>query len=80
MDRIWTAILMVALSAAATAEENLYVCDASTILELSEAGTLENTDFAKAISMHQARFAVDRNSGVAAGALLPRSMLKTVGS
>jgi hypothetical protein len=67
MDRIWTTLLMVIIAAASIAEENLYICDASTTLELSEAGTLENSDFAKAISMHQARFAVDRKSGIVAG-------------
>jgi hypothetical protein len=67
MDRISTAILMLVLAAACLAEENLYVCDASTIMELSEGGTLEHSDFAKAIAMHQARFAVDRNSGIVAG-------------
>jgi hypothetical protein len=67
MDRISTAILMLVLAAACLAEENLYVCDASTIMDLSEGGTLEHSDFAKAIAMHQARFAVDRNSGIVAG-------------
>lgn len=67
MDRIWTAIFILVLAASCPAEENLYVCDALTILELSEAGALEQSDFAKAIAMHQSRFAVDRKTGIVAG-------------
>jgi len=67
MDRICTALLALGLATACLANENLYVCDASTVRELGESGELENSDFAKAIEMHQARFAVDRKTGVVAG-------------
>ncbi len=67
MDRIRTAVFMLVLTSACFAEENLYVCDTLTVLELNEGGALEHSDFAKAMAMHQSRFAVDRKSGVVAG-------------
>ena len=67
MDRIWTAVFMLVLTSACFAEENVYVCDTLTVLELNEGGALEHSDFAKAMAMHQSRFAVDRKSGVVAG-------------
>ena len=63
-------ILLASLSAlcvAAQAGEELYVCQALTVLELGEDGALTHSDFAKAIAMHQSEFAVDRKSGVVAG-------------
>lgn len=67
MDRIWTAVFTLALAAACLADDDLYVCDALTVLELNETGALEHTDFAKALAMHQSHFAVDRKTGVVAG-------------
>ena len=67
MDRICTALLALGLATACLANENLYVCDALTVRELGESGELENSDFAKAIEMHQSRFAVDRKTGIVAG-------------
>lgn len=62
----WTIILMIAVSTA-TAKDELYVCQALSVLELGEDGALVHSDFAKAIAMHQSEFAVDRKTGVVAG-------------
>ena len=62
----WTVILMIVLSTA-SAKDELYVCQALSVLELGEDGVLTDSDFAKAIAMHQSEFAVDRKSGVVAG-------------
>jgi hypothetical protein len=67
MDRIWIALFTLVLATPCLADENLYVCEALTVLELNETGALEYSDFAKAIAMHQSRFAVDRKTGVVAG-------------
>lgn len=67
MDRIWIALLTLVLATPCLAEENLYVCNALTVLELNEEGALVHSDFAKALAMHQSRFAVDRKTGVVAG-------------
>jgi hypothetical protein len=64
MYRIWTALLALGLATSCLADENLYVCDALTVLELSESGALEHSNFAKAIAMHQSRFAVDRKTEI----------------
>ena len=67
MERIGIAIFTLVLATTCFADENLYVCNALTVLELSESGALEHSDFAKALAMHQSRFAVDRKTGVVAG-------------
>ena len=54
-------------SATVYADENLYVCDALSVLEINDAGALEHSNFAKAVAMHQSRFAVDRKTGIVAG-------------
>jgi hypothetical protein len=41
-----------------------YVCQTKQVLELTDAGDLEETNYAKAIGMHQGRFAVDRRTGI----------------
>ena len=51
----------------AFAKEELYVCQALSVLELGDDGALSHSNFAKAIAMHQAEFAVDRKTGVVAG-------------
>lgn len=63
---VWLVFLMI-LASGASAKDGLYVCDALSVLELGEDGALAYSDFAKAIAMHQSKFAVDRKSGVVAG-------------
>ena len=41
-----------------------YVCDARQVLELADDGTLAESDFAKAMMMYEARFAIDRRTGL----------------
>ena len=63
-------ILLASLSlfcCALFAGDELYVCEALSVLELGDDGALAHSDFAKAIAMHQSEFAVDRKSGVVAG-------------
>jgi hypothetical protein len=67
MTKIHFILLSLLFASASNAEENLYVCNALSVLELSESGALEHTDYAKALAMHQSRFAVDRKSGIVAG-------------
>ena len=67
MVRIVAAGITLLIASVCFAEENLYVCNAQTVLELSESGALEHSDFAKALAMHQSRFAVDRKTGVVEG-------------
>lgn len=67
MNRICVFIVLCALASLAHADEHLYVCNAQTVSELNEAGELASTNFAKALAMHQARFAVNRKTGVVAG-------------
>lgn len=67
MTKIHFILLSLLFASASNAEENLYVCKALSVLELSESGALEHTDYAKALAMHQSRFAVDRKSGIVAG-------------
>lgn len=67
MDRIWTAVFTLLLATSSFADENIYVCDALTVLELNESGALEHSDFARALAMHQSHFAVDRKTGIVAG-------------
>jgi hypothetical protein len=67
MDRIWTAVFTLMLATSCLASEDLYVCDALTVLELNDSGALEHTDYAAALGMHQSHFAVDRKTGVVAG-------------
>lgn len=67
MYRISIALCALLLASVCQAEENLYVCDALSVLELTDSGELEPSNFAKAIAMHQSRFAVDRKTGVVAG-------------
>jgi hypothetical protein len=67
MTRIYFIFLAIIFATPGYAEENLYVCDALSVLELSESGALEHTDYAKALAMHQSRFAVDRKTGIVAG-------------
>jgi len=67
MDRISLALLALCLALPCMAEEHLFVCDTVSVSELGGSGELESTDFAKAIAMHQSRFAVDRKTGIVAG-------------
>ena len=53
--------------AAIQAEESFYVCEALNVSELNNAGALENTNYAKAVAMHEPKFAVDRETGIASG-------------
>jgi len=62
----WIVVLLIA-SSSAVASEELYICQALSVLELGDDGALAHSDFAKAIAMHQSEFAVDRKSGVVAG-------------
>jgi len=67
MDRISIALLALCLATSCLADEHLFVCDALSVAELGGTGTLEDTNFTKAVAMHQSRFAVDRKTGVVAG-------------
>jgi len=67
MERIWATVLGLVVVASSYAEENHYVCDAQSVFELSESGMLEESDFSKALAMHQSHFAVDRKTGEVAG-------------
>ena len=67
MARIWTILFTLVLTISCYADEGLYICNVLSIVELSESGTLEHSDFTKALVMHQSQFAVDRSPGVVAG-------------
>ena len=67
MLRLISLCILYAASLASYAGDELYVCQALTVLELGDDGALAHSDFAKAIAMHQSEFAVDRKSGVVAG-------------
>jgi hypothetical protein len=67
MSRGYLLFALMFLAFPVIADDNLYICEAEQIMELDDKGLLAETDFAKAISMHQARFAVDRETGVVAG-------------
>ena len=67
MHRISLAMILLMITASSYAEDALYVCEALSVLELGEDGALAHSDFAKAIAMHQSKFAVDRKTGVVAG-------------
>ncbi|MGR8920100.1 MAG: hypothetical protein ACU85V_10795, partial [Gammaproteobacteria bacterium] len=45
----------------------LFVCTATSVMQLNGDGKLENTNFAKAVKMYEARFAVDRGTGMTLG-------------
>ena len=67
MLRISLALVLCLAACGTFAKDDLYVCEALSVLELGEDGALSHSDFAKAIAMHQSRFAVDRKNGVVAG-------------
>ncbi|MFT4562818.1 MAG: hypothetical protein ACI9BW_002565 [Gammaproteobacteria bacterium] len=67
MNRIWLILVAVAFASPSFADENTYICDATSVLELGESGALEETNYAKALGMHQSHFAVDRKTGEVAG-------------
>lgn len=67
MRRIATVFALCFISGLLAAAEELYVCQSLSVLELGDDGALTHSNFAKAIAMHQSKFAVDRNSGVVAG-------------
>ncbi|TDJ63898.1 MAG: hypothetical protein E2O35_09675 [Proteobacteria bacterium] len=67
MYRIWTIIVTLMFTTICLAGEDLFVCNATSVLELSDTGELEHTNYAKALGMHQSRFAVDRKTGIVAG-------------
>ncbi len=60
-------IVLAGFIAAVNAEESYYVCEALNVSELNDAGSLENTNYAKAVHMHEPKFAVDRATGIASG-------------
>ena len=67
MPRTIVLIVLVGFVAAIHAGELYYVCEALNVSELNDAGTLENTNYAKAVAMHEPKFAVDRETGIASG-------------
>ena len=67
MLKIGIAVISIMLASTVAAKDELYVCNALSVLELGEDGALAHSDFAKAIAMHQSEFAVDRKTGVVAG-------------
>ncbi|MDA0823545.1 MAG: hypothetical protein O3C28_14140 [Proteobacteria bacterium] len=67
MNRIPLILAALALANPCFADENMYICDATSVLELGEGGVLEDTNYAKAFVMHESHFAVDRKSGEVAG-------------
>ena len=67
MLRISLAIALSLATGSGFAKDALYVCEALSVMELGDDGALGHSDFAKAIAMHQSRFAVDRKTGVVAG-------------
>ena len=67
MARIWTILFTLVLTTSCYAGEDLYICNVLSVVELSEGGALEHSDFTKALVMHQSQFAVDRKTGIVAG-------------
>ena len=67
MLRISLAIILSLASLTTIAKDALYVCEALSVMELGDDGALAHSNFAKAIAMHQSKFAVDRKTGVVAG-------------
>jgi hypothetical protein len=67
MTRISLMLVALVIANPSLADENTYICDATSVLELGDSGVLEDTNYAKALAMHQSHFAVDRRTGEVAG-------------